>query len=104
MKVLAWDDGLLGSREDNNIVRELHSITPYYFAVKMKDGKIWQYNNAASIDSMYCPKCKQKIQEDCIGRENYNTKEGYSCFCKECNLDIILEDALTHYETLVEMT
>lgn len=98
MKVLVWDDGFLGSKEDNNIVRELHSVTPACFAVTMKDGTVWQYNNAVSIHSMYCPKCLIQIPEDCIGRENDNVKSGFTCYCKKCDTDLTLEEVLYNDE------
>lgn len=103
IKVLVWDDGFLGNKEDNNIIRELHSVTPNYFAVIMKDGRIWQYNNAVSIESMYCPECKKPIEEDYIGRENTNVTGDYVCACKHCNKQYYLDDVLGNDEVSMGM-
>lgn len=96
MKVLVWDDGFLGDRDDNNIIRELHAVYPDHVTVKMNDGSIWAYHNAISIDLLHCPKCKKKIKEDFIGRENNNVSYDYVGACDDCDEDFYLFEMLNN--------
>lgn len=92
MKVLVWDDDFLGT-EEGNIIRELHAVYPTHVEVKMLDGQIWSYNNAVSIDKLYCRK-GHKIKEDWIGRNSPHVTEGYMCACHICDEDMYLVEVL----------